>query len=170
MSSYRGKTVLPFLEPLSGEAAIWTSEPGQPVYGAIFQLLPITFQGDPSAWEPRAGCALSSGPWPCFHPRNPIRGGGEGYRPTPSLACFPNPPLFSLPLKMGHHLLPGRAAVPMLGASREPCATKGPQDALNVPQLGHPLSQRQGPVPDPGGWAALQGRWAPRALVGKAPP
>ena len=170
VSSFRAKTVLPFLDPLSGEAAVWTSEPGQPVYGANFS--PSRFRGVPAPGEePRAGCALSSGPWPSFHPRNLIRGGGEGYRPNPSLACFPNPPLFSSPLKMGPHLLAGRAAVPMLGASREPCPTKGPQDALNVPQPGHALSQRQRSIPDPGGWAALQGRWgAPRELAGKAPP
>ena len=77
VSSLGGKTLLPFPDPLSWEGAVWTPEVGQPVFGAIFPLFPITFPGGPSAWGGTPSWVACQGP-PALLSIPGTRGGAGG--------------------------------------------------------------------------------------------
>lgn len=161
VSSLGGKTLLPFLDPLSWEGAVWTPEVGQPVCGAIFPLFPSMFPGGPSAW----GGAPSWVACP-FH------------RPS---ALVP----FQAPVSVGRgtalqrpwlvsQLLPRSPRCPQWGVASSPVVSLAGDWDWSSPLRG-PTSAT--PLPEqPGGWASLQGSgvggvgWAPREFAGKAPP
>lgn len=116
----------PFVEKLwTPERVRLSAEPSSNFPCTRFPGVPVLGE------EPMAGYALSSGPWPCFHPRHVLWGQWGGVQALSSLGLLPKsstlrplPYLLSPFCKIGHcfpHFCPQAGpAVPMLGSPLSP--------------------------------------------------